>query len=288
MPLLPSPPGPRYELSMTRRIVLAGVAGVAALWSPYIYAELARKPVPASSEEGPPELIAPTQPDVRPTPALFVNEEPVADEVTEPPHAEAEAANPGPSAAPEPTPGAEPSAAAEAPPAPPADGHSDEPDKPAAVPPSVANVAAEAPADPESADKHSADSPAAKEESADEQDAKPIAEDQTLAAASARSELFGHAFEQESRDALWANREEPRLAALLQGAGVPVGAFSDVRCQRTVCRVAFNAGAAELIEDSQAARSIRAEFGAGFALGRTSSDGLSFYLFLLRPGFQLD
>jgi hypothetical protein len=51
---------------------------------------------------------------------------------------------------------------------------------------------------------------------------------------------FRRAFEAEPRDAFWAVDEEPRLAGLLHGIGVPDSSVAEVACRKTVCRVAFS------------------------------------------------
>lgn len=274
---------------MTRRIVLIGSAAVAALWAPYIYAELARKPVAPASEADRADLSEPSQPDVRPTPALFAA--PV-EEV----HAAEEAAE-------EPSPSQPPAAADEPSRADPADEVEHPPSAVGAANPVVAAAhelppptAAEAPEEGEAKPAAAAEpgeatgpkEPAAEGTSAAQEPAEgtaaPVPENETRAAAVARGSSFREVFERESRDPAWAVTEEPRVSELLRAAGAPA---QEVRCQRTVCRIALSA-ATELAEDSDAYRRLRSEFGAGVAIARGSAEADPLAVFILRPGFQLE
>jgi hypothetical protein len=328
---------------MTKRLTALGFAIVGVVWGPYVYAELARKPLaPASDEpaspvfeptpvayESPaqeraqllaavaeqrnaaaaapePENVAPVEPAAE-EPALV---DPAAPEAVEPvaaavPALPPAAANAETASAPAADPAlaaaahaaAQPAAAPEPPPA----------AQPAAADPAAAK-AAEEPAHAASA-KEPGEAEAKHDERADEKhedkahedkahedkadDKRDEKDDKKEASATPESlaPAFRSTFARESRDAAWANGEEPRLTQLLAGAGVPSSAIGEVRCQSTVCRVALNSVDVKAAQQSPLYQllyqRVRDEFGT-LGLDTAAGDGEQHAaFFVLRKGAEL-
>jgi hypothetical protein len=319
---------------MTKRLTALGFAIVGVVWGPYVYAELARKPLAPVAEE-------PASPVFEPTPVAYETAaqeraqllaavaeqrkaaaaapeeenlapaEPVADEpaLAEPAAPEAvepaaaavpalppAAANPETTAAPaaDPAlaaaahPAAQPAAAPEAPAA----------AQPVAADPAVAKAAEETahaasakePAEAEA--KHDERADEKHEDKADDpRDEKHEKKEASAATPESLAPAFRSAFARESRDAAWANGEEPRLTQLLAGAGVPSNAISEVRCQSTVCRVALTSVDVKAAQQSPLYQllyqRVRDEFGT-LGLDTAGTDGeqhAAFYV--LRKGAEL-
>ena len=232
---------------MTKRLTLVGLAAVAAVWGPFVYAELARRPLAPTSDDA--RAIEASEP-VQATPVVFApapSAEPAQPAVEPTVTAIEPAVNPPPAAA-----AAEPELAAQpAEPEEPAQLAQQQQKPPIEAAEAVAQ-AVEPPPPPAAAEEH-ADKvePAAAEQPATapaEHAAKPEApsapaEATDFVAAAAQAEAlapaFRSTFDRETRDAQWAEREEPRLTQLLSSSGVPATAISEVRCQSTVCRVSF-------------------------------------------------
>jgi hypothetical protein len=265
---------------MTKRLSVVGFAAVAVVWGPFLYSELARKPLPAAE----PEPVV-----VNPTPVAFEDRAQLQAALVQ--HRQAElaaaqeqqaaqerlaalaAAKEQLAAAEQPAvaePAAEPSKESEQPPtaagaettvaaaSAAAPGQPAEPalHAPVQPPPLAANdPAAREHAPAEAASPNGA--PAARDEAAPAEeaakqpaeaakdDAKPAepeahAKAEEPATPESLAPAFRSAFDRESRDAQWASTEEPRLTQLLTSAGVPATAIADVQCQATVCRIALN------------------------------------------------
>lgn len=275
---------------MTKRLTLVGVAAVAVVWGPYVYAELARRPLPVASPE-PEQVVAEPAPVVAATPVKF-EPQPLAAAPSAPalpnlPEPAAVAEEPPPAAAAEETVTA---AATDQR----LDGHAAlaaateqaaqptpaEPPKPSAAHEEAAAEAQPAKQEPEPV----ANKPAEEKPKAAENDEAPTPE--SLAPA------FRSAFDRESRDAQWASSEEPRLTELLSGAGVPASAIAEVRCQSTVCRIALNQVDVQAVQQSPLYhllyQRVRDEFGPMLGLDPTSRDGEQHAaLYVLRKGYEL-
>jgi hypothetical protein len=335
---------------MTKRLTALGFAIVGVVWGPYVYAELARKPlapaeapVSAVIEPTPVAYATPAQERAQllaalaerrkaappSDPANGPRTEPVADEPIPAEPAAAEAVEPMPAVLPALPPAAasaetvaaasaETTAAAATDPARIAAAQPERLPQPAAAPsvpqPPAAEPAAAKPAAAEelvhnAAAKESLEAEAKHEERADEhhdekrdEKADDKHDDKTddkhdekreLAASTPESlaPAFRSAFDRESRDAAWANGEEPRLTQLLAGAGVPASAIGEVRCQSTVCRVALNSVDAKAVQQSPLYQllyqRVRDEFGT-LGLDNAGGDGeqhAAFYV--LRKGAEL-
>lgn len=297
---------------MTKRLTALGFALVGVVWGPYVYAELARKPLTPVASEPAPQVIEPTPVSyvppaqeraqlmaalAEPHTAAAAPEQPVpaepalaepaavdpaAPEVAEPAALPPAAANAETIAAAATDPAlaaAQPAAAPEAAPQPAAAADpSTKPDEPAHA---AAKEVAEGEAKHE---EHSDDRHDEKAEKADDKH-EATATPESLAPA------FRSAFDRESRDAAWANGEEPRLAQMFAGAGVPASAIGEVRCQSTVCRVALTSVDAKAVQQSPLYQllyqRVRDEFGT-LGLDATGSDGeqhAAFYV--LRKGAEL-
>lgn len=332
---------------MTKRLTALGIAIVAVVWGPYVYAELARKPLPPATVESPTAIIEPTPVAYQaPAPnraqllaALEANQQPAAESASqanaaepiapEPSLAEPAAHEPSvaePAAAAPPTaanvettiaPATDPAlaTAAAAHPAPgqPAPGSPGAPGQPTGDP--AANGVAAQPAAAADSDAPSA-ARAEAEDSAHAAAAKQLAEPENAEAKHADDKraddakhvekkegdeatnpeslapAFRSAFDRESRDAAWASGEEPRLAQLLAGAGVPASAIGEVRCQSTVCRVALNSADMKAVQQSPLYQllyqRVRDEFGT-LGLDPAGGDGeqhAAFYV--LRKGYELE
>jgi hypothetical protein len=102
---------------------------------------------------------------------------------------------------------------------------------------------------------------------------------------------FRRTFDSEPRDAFWAVDEEPRLAGLLHGAGVPDGDVAEVACRKTVCRVAFSSLELEADVASKFYARMHQEFDRALALDTpdaTQQPEQQAALYILRPGYKLE
>jgi hypothetical protein len=100
---------------------------------------------------------------------------------------------------------------------------------------------------------------------------------------------FRKAFDAEPRDAFWASDEEPRLAHLLQGFGLPDGAIAAVACRKSVCRVAFTKFELESEAETKLATKITDEFAHGAAFEPRNPDSEEHApLYVLRAGYKLE
>jgi hypothetical protein len=319
---------------MTKRLTALGFAAVAVVWGPYVYAELAREPLP-------PVTVEPSNAVVDPTPAAYHAPAPdraqllaaleadqekaaqapsQANAVAEPIAPEPALGEPAPQA-PEPVaavappaaantdttlaPATDPTVAAAAPGQP--------PDHPAAQAANgLAPQPAAAPADPDApnAAKPEAEDPAhaaAAKEQAEAASAEAKHADEKRAEDAKRADkkegdeatnpenlapAFRSAFDRESRDAAWASGEEPRLAQILAGAGVPASAIGEVRCQSTVCRVALTSVDMKAAQQSPLYQllyqRVRDEFGT-LGVDPAGGDGEQHAaLYVLRKGYELE
>ena len=131
--------------------------------------------------------------------------------------------------------------------------------------------------------------PGEPEPSKAERPATKAADDPALRAGLALAPAFRAAFESESRDAAWAGAEETRLTKLLHEAGLPTDAVSEVRCQRTVCRVAFDAVSVEPARQAQIYGRLQNELGPGLSLEAASAEREPRgNLYVLRKGVELE
>jgi hypothetical protein len=317
---------------MTKRLTLVGVAAVAVVWGPYVYAELAREPLPAAGPAAQPAPLEPTpvvyaahppEPvQLVAAPAAPLLAAPAVPLLAAPEQAVVEPAEQAPPAVDDPS---QPTAAsdettiaaatdsrtpdlaapavateqvARAAPAVPA------PQVPAAVVQvpaaeparEVAAVAEAEPTAPAAAARDDETARAAKEDDpADKQraEAKPKSgEHEDAPTPESLAPAFRSTFAREARDAQWASTEEPRLARLLSGAGVPPAAIAEVRCQSTVCRIALNSVDVKAVQQSPLYQvlyqRVRDEFGP-VLLDPTDQDGeqhAAFYV--LRKGYELE
>jgi hypothetical protein len=99
---------------------------------------------------------------------------------------------------------------------------------------------------------------------------------------------FRRAFEAEPRDAFWAVDEEPRLAGLLHGVGVPDSSVAEVSCRKTVCRVAFSSLELEADVQTKLYARMHDEFDHAHALDHHAQQEHDGTLYVLRPGYRLD
>ena len=272
---------------MTKRLTLVGLAAVAVVWGPFVYAELARRPLSASSSE--PRAIETAEP-LEATPVVFAPapspqpaqpEAPATVTVIEP-----AAEPPPPAAAAEPEPAAQPAEAEEPAVVAQPVHHPPEPSAQPAEP-----VAQAEPAQPPAAEE-TAPKPKPEPEQPAENAATPEANSAAAAQAIALAPQFRSTFDSESRDAQWAEHEEPRLTQLLATSGIPASAISEVRCQSTVCRVSFSQSDLEHTSPLQLAglvQKVREEFGPSLALDpakRENGDQAAAF-YVLRKGFEL-
>jgi hypothetical protein len=317
----PGQRGRARNWQMTKRLTALGFAAVAVVWGPYVYAELARKPLPAATVEPPSPIIEAT-PVVYESPATeraqLLAALAAARETAAASAAQDHAAEPD---APEPPGGLQPAAAnpttslaaatdpaalaaPELPqvqlPQPAAADPAAHPAQPTAAPAQPPTSAEAQPAKDDSADGQPAvaakeePSPDAKRETAKEEVAVEAKHEDTKADAPTPESLapaFRSTFDRESRDATWANGEEPRLTKLLAGAGVPESAISEVRCQSTVCRIALNSADLKAVQQSPLyqliASRVKDEFGTlGLDANGEGEQHAAFYI--LRKGYELE
>jgi hypothetical protein len=277
---------------MTKRLTLVGLAAVAVVWGPYVYAELVRRPLtPASSEsqvieDGEPLQVTPVvfapAPSAQPA-QLAAEPTTVIDPATAPPPVAAPVA---------PEPAAQPAEAEEpavvAPP-----NHPPIEAAQQAVPVAQVEPPPAAEENVPKAEPAAAEQPAENAAKAEAPSAPPEAVDPAAAAAQAEAlaPAFRSAFDRESRDAQWAEHEEPRLSQLLSTSGVPASAIGEVRCQSTVCRVSFNASDLEKtspLQLVQLVQRVREEFGPSLALDPAKREGdQSAAFYVLRKGYEL-
>lgn len=273
---------------MTKRLTALGFAIAGVVWGPYVYAELARKPLQGSPEEK-------AEPVIEATPVAYQSaaqeraqllaalaEKRKADEANHEAEVEAAEAPADPAAAEAQDPKEHPAAAAVAPstettpaaatdpalaaaqataqPAqPPQAASAPTPQLPAAPEPAAAKPE-EQPAQPAQAAKEAAKEPAAEpkpeEHAAERQgerkddDKREDKKEAAEASPDSTASAFRSTFDRESRDAAWASNEEPRLTQLLTGVGVPASSISEVRCQSTVCRVALTSVDLKAVQQS--------------------------------------
>jgi hypothetical protein len=67
----------------------------------------------------------------------------------------------------------------------------------------------------------------------------PVPEKDPFEEVSQRPAKFRDTFESETRDAFWANEQEPNLQHMLEAVEFTPEEYSEVACRRTVCRVTF-------------------------------------------------
>jgi hypothetical protein len=306
---------------MTKRLTALGFAIVAVVWGPYVYAELARKPLPAATVEPPSPIVEPTPvayqspateraqllaalAEAREKAAAQPNDNHAVDpDAPEPPGgvppaaanttSVAAAIDPAAPAAPElpqvqapQLAAADPAARAAQPTAAPAA----QPEAPAAEAHAAKEDSAEQPApkDPAVADaKHEP-----KEEASDDRhEETERAKAADAPTPESLAPAFRSTFDRESRDAAWANGEEPRLTQLLAGAGVPESAIGEVRCQSTVCRIALNSVDLKAVQQSPLyqliSSRVKDEFGTlGLDASGEGQQHAAFYV--LRKGYELE
>jgi hypothetical protein len=100
---------------------------------------------------------------------------------------------------------------------------------------------------------------------------------------------FRKSFDHEPRDAFWASDEEPRLASLVQGFGLPEGSIAEVVCRTSVCRVAFAKLDLDSDAESKFAAKIADQFARGAAFESRNPDSETHApLYVLRAGYKLD
>ena len=100
---------------------------------------------------------------------------------------------------------------------------------------------------------------------------------------------FRKAFDSEPRDAFWASDEEPRLAHLLQGFGLPEGAIAEVACRKSVCRVSFTKFELDSELETKLSAKVADEFNHGAAFEPRNPDSEEHApLYVLRAGYKLE
>ena len=98
------------------------------------------------------------------------------------------------------------------------------------------------------------------------------------------------AFDQETRDALWADREERAIEQLLEDNELPPELVQDVACRRTVCRLELRWTA----DDHRGMGGVTKALGqryqppAGLAYPKLAEPMRGLDLYLLREGYTLD
>jgi hypothetical protein len=121
------------------------------------------------------------------------------------------------------------------------------------------------------------------------EDTEPRVQPSERADARDLTPAFRKAFDAEPRDAFWASDEEPRLAHLLQGFGLPEGAIAEVACRKSVCRVAFTKFELDSELETKLSAKIVDEFAHGAAFEPRNPDGEEHApLYVLRAGYKLE
>ena len=102
-----------------------------------------------------------------------------------------------------------------------------------------------------------------------------------------RARAFHGAFEAETREAAWADEQEPGLRQLTAAAGVAAEDVADVACRRSVCKLTFKAS--QLPEGLEAALQarIKTEFGDTLLETHDPQSDKPAQLYVLRSGFPL-
>jgi hypothetical protein len=98
----------------------------------------------------------------------------------------------------------------------------------------------------------------------------------------ARVRAFHKLFDEEPRDAFWANDQELGLRKLVQELEVPAEDIGEVACRRTVCRLVL-AQERWTDQDSQVLARLRKDFGAALLDERDGDERATLYV--LRAGY---
>lgn len=102
-----------------------------------------------------------------------------------------------------------------------------------------------------------------------------------------RARAFHGAFEAETREAAWADEQEPGIRQLAAAAGIPAEDLVDVACRRSVCKLTFKASQLpEALEAALQAR-IKTEFGDTLLETHDPQSDKPAQLYVLRSGFSL-
>ncbi|MET0387644.1 MAG: hypothetical protein ABW321_16865 [Polyangiales bacterium] len=101
-----------------------------------------------------------------------------------------------------------------------------------------------------------------------------------------RTDLLGRAFDEEPRDAFWANDQEAGLRGALQALELSPDAVTDTACRRTVCRVTFSAPQLEPEVAKRVLDKITPGFGAAALDNQEPESDRHAVLYLLRPGYE--
>jgi hypothetical protein len=264
-----------------RRWLALGLTGLALAWAPYIYSELARKPLVARSTD---EGAASESPSAEIDATNRAHDVQAGD--TPAPVIEASLSG-LPALARATPPVVVPDEAAHALPAPPTAAASEA--KPMAAVTSLSAVRASPPtaAAPEATPKPGMDTPQLNAEPPPKAAATVGAEPTSMPGELAGP--FRKTFEAETRDAFWAVDEEARLGALMQASGFAQARIAELACRKTVCRMVY--GTSDLDHDVEQKfwGRVRELYGSTLALERLSTGSEpQAAVYVLRAGFRLE
>lgn len=233
---------------MKRWLALA-LLGLAVIWGPYVYSELASEPVKASGKQ-------------RSALRFFGGDDEAEEEAEEDPSAEPEAVE-EPEKPDEAKPATEQAKADEA----------KKDDKPAQQDPAQAE---EAEPEGDKAAEGKAEDPS-------------VADLERPTLPSDLLPGFRKVFDAEPRDAFWANDEEGKLRALFVAAGATADTLAEVACRTTVCRVTFTPDELEIEALGKLYDGLRARHPDGLALDHKAEPvGQRGTLYMLRAGYKLE
>jgi hypothetical protein len=103
-----------------------------------------------------------------------------------------------------------------------------------------------------------------------------------------RNALFAHRFETETRDALWANEQEPALKKQLSEIELKDDSVSAVECRSTVCRVTFKRPRVSEGEAIHMYSRLLTTFGDVQLANHDPGSAEAAHFYTLRKGYTLD